>query len=391
MDLFILDKFYRREQLVDDFESLVWAERYSSYGDFELRLPSTLRNRNRFVTGTNLAIPGSKRVMAVETFEDTTDDEGRKVLKLRGRSLERILQDRVARGTLGNLTDTPKWVLEGVPAAIARKIFHDICVAGILDPADVIPMVIEGTIFPDDTIPEPTEEISYEIDLVDVYKAIKDVCDLYDLGFRLVRNEDRAELYWDVYTGSDRTSTQSDLPAVIFSPNLDNLQNTSELTSVAIYKNVAYVFSPVGHEIVYHPDADPTTTGFERRVLIVKADDITDEDPPTASAKMIQRGIEELSRNRRFSAFDGEINQASKYQYGRDYNLGDLVEFQNSSGAINLMRVTEQIFVSDVEGDRAYPTLSLNTFITPGSWASWDDEEVWAEVDIDLHWADLPG
>jgi hypothetical protein len=180
------------------------------------------------------------------------------------------------------------------------------------------------------------------------------------------------------------------LPAVIFSPNLDNLQNTTELTSIATYKNVAYVFSPVGHEIVYLPDVDPTTTGFERRVLLVTADDITDEDPFAASAKMVQRGIQELARNRQFSAFDGEINQTSQYQYGRDYNLGDLVEYQNTSGAINIMQVTEQIFVSDREGDRSYPTLSMNTFITPGSWLSWDDEEVWAEVDSDLHWADLP-
>lgn len=390
MDLYILDGFHRREQIVDDFESLVWAERFSAYGDFELRTQSTLRNRNRFTPGTKLAIPGSYRVMTVETFEDATDEEGKKVLILKGRSLESVLENRVARGVLGDLTLTPKWVLEGLPADIARKIFHDICVLGILDPADIIPMVIEGTILPEDTIPEPAGEVVYEIDPMTVYKAIKDICDLYDMGFRLIRNQDRSELYWDVYTGSDRTSTQSVLPAVIFSPNLDNLQNTSELTSIATYKNVAYVFSPMGHEIVYLPDVDPTTTGFERRVLMVQADDITDEDPFVASARMVQRGIEELSRNRRFSAFDGEINPASKYQYGRDYNLGDLVEFQNTTGAINIMRVTEQIFASDSSGDRTYPTLTMSTFITPGSWASWDDQQVWMEVDGDLHWADLP-
>ena len=390
MDLYILDSLYRRDQLVDDYESLIWAERYSAYGDFELRTQSTLRNRNRFTVGTRLAIPGSHRVMTVETFEDTTDQDGRTVLILKGRSIESVLEDRVARDVLGDLTSTPKWILQGLPADLARKIFHDICMVGILDPADVIPMVVEGNVlFPDDTIPEPSEEVIYEIDPMTVYKAIKDICDLYDLGFRLVRNQDRSQLYWDVYTGSDRTSTQSVLPAVIFSPSLDNLQNTNELTSIATYKNVAYVFSPVGYEIVYLPDVDPTTTGFERRVLMVKADDITDEDPFSASAKMVQRGIEELSRHRRFSAFDGEISQISNYQYGRDYNLGDLVEYQNATGAINVMRVTEQIFASDQSGARSYPTLSMNTFITPGSWASWDDQQVWMDVDGALHWADL--
>jgi hypothetical protein len=389
MEVYILDSLYRREQVVDNFESLVWAERVSTIGDFELILQSTLENRNRFKVGTRLAIPGSKRVMTIETFEDTIDEEGKAVLNLKGRSLELILEDRVARGVLGDLATTPKWILEGTPAAIARKIFHDICVLGILDPADIIPMVYESTIFPDDNIPEPTDEVIYEIDPMTIYKAIKDICDLYDLGFRLVRNQDRSELHWDIYSGSDRTSTQSVLPAVIFSPNLDNLQNITELTSIATYKNVAYVFSPIGHEIVYLPDVDPSAMGFERRVLMVRADDITDEDPVSASNKMIQRGIEELSGHRRFSAFDGEIDQTSQYEYDRDYFLGDLVELQNTTGSVNIMRVTEQIFVSDKDGDRSYPTLSMNTFITPGSWASWSDDEEWIDVDPDLHWDDL--
>jgi hypothetical protein len=390
VDVYILDRLYRREQIVDDYESLVWAERFWPHGDFELVVQSTLQNINRFKPKTNLAIPGSKRVMMVETVEDTTDEEGRLVLKLKGRSLEKILEDRIAFGVLGALETNAKWTLVGTPGQIARKIFHDICIEGILDPGDIIPMVVEGLIFPEDTIPEPTDEVIYEIDPVTVYKAIRDICEVYDLGFRLVRNMDRAELYWDVYAGSDRTSTQSVLPAVIFSEGLENLENTTELTSIAMYKNVAYVFSPVGHEVVYAAEVDPSVEGFERRVMVVRADDITDEIPELASQRMIQRGIEELAKNRRFSAFDGELDQNSRYVYDRDYFLGDLVELQNRTGAISVMRVTEQIFVSDREGVRSYPTLSIHSFVTPGSWSAWDDEEVWANVDPDLHWVDLP-
>jgi len=392
MELYTLDSLYRRIQVIDRFESLIWTERYSGWGEFELDIDSTLANRRLLPAGTRLAMNESYRVMEVETFENRTDSEGRNLLTVKGRSLEKILEDRVARGTLGDLTTTPKWSLQGLPAAIARAIFTTICVNGQLDPNDVIPMVIEsGGLFPADTIPEPTTEILYEIDPMTVYQAIKDLCDIYDLGFRLVRNFDTGQLHWDVYSGSDRTTGQTTLPPVIFSPDLGNLQNTTELTSIASAKNVAYVFSPVGHEIVYPPDVDPDVAGFERRVLLVNATDIQleeGEDPAVASEKMIQRGLDELAKHRSFSGFDGEVSQNSEYKYGRDYHLGDLVDQRNTDGVGNYMRVTEQIFVSDKEGERSYPTLAVSKFIQPGTWLAWDFNQVWEELTTE-EWSDV--
>ena len=390
MEVYVLDSLLRRETIVDSFETLIWTERMRAYGDFELIMHSTSENRTRFPVGCKLAMNESYRVMMLETFEDTTDAEGRALLKLKGRSLEAILLDRIAKSTLTDLTTEPKWVITDTPAAIARKIFHDICVLGLLDAGDIIPFVIEGTIFPEDTIDEPADIITVEIDLTTVYDAIKSLCDLYDMGFRLVRNFDTSQLYWDVYMGSDRTTQQTVLPAVIFAPNLDNLQNTTELTTVALYKNVAYVFSPVGYEVVYPLDVDPEVEGFERRALFIKADDITDVDPEDASEKMIQRGKEALAKSRRFQGFDGELNQNSSYKPGRDYYLGDLVELRSGTGASNRMQVTEQIYISDAEGERSYPTLSLNTFITPGSWLSMPYALVWEDVDLDEYWEDQP-
>lgn len=391
MEVYILDSLWRREQVVDRFESLIWTERFKAFGDFELKLHSTLENRNRFVTGTRLAMNESHRVMTVETVEDKTDTEGRTVLTVKGRSLEKILEDRAARPSSADLTTLPKWVLTGKPVDLAKKIFHDICVTGVISTSDIIPSVIEGRgMYAEDTIAEPSATITYEIEPNSVYAAIAQLSDLYDFGFRLVRNYDTSQLYFDVYTGSDRTSSQSTLPAVIFSPNLDNMQNTTELTTIALYKNVAMVISPVGTVIVYPDDVDPAlATGWDRNVLWVKADDIT--DPATAVAKMTQLGKEELSKHRRFSAFDGELTQGSIYKYGRDYNLGDLVEMQNVDGAMNIMQVVEQIFVSDREGERSYPTLAINKFITPGSWSAWDYNQMWLDLDLSPEtWADQP-
>jgi len=392
MEVYILDSLYRRVQVVDRFESLIWTERFSAWGDVELHIQSTNENRTRFQAGVNLAINESYRVMTVETIEDKLDDEGKAILIVKGRSIESILEKRLAVNTLTAITSDTKWSLTDVPTAIIRTMFHNVCVLGNVNSGDIIPGLVEGNvIFPSDTIGEPGDTITYEFDPRPLYQAIKDLADIYSIGFRIVREPATNTLYWDVYMGSDRTSDQTTLPAIIFSPDLQNLHNTSLLTSAALYKNVAYVISAVGHEIVYLDDVDPTINGFERNVLIVMASDINDPTPSIASAQMIQRGKEELAKNRRFQGFDGEVSQSSGYVYGVHYNLGDLVEIRSGDGSASNMQVTEQIFVSDKEGDRRYPTLSVNTFITPGSWLAWDFNQHWQDLDPDpLAWADLP-
>jgi hypothetical protein len=390
MEVYILDSLNRRVDVVDRFESLVWTERFSAWGDFELDTHSTLENRTRFKLGTRIIISESYRVMMVETVEDITDEEGRTILKVKGRSLEYILENRLAMAALTDLETDPKWTIEDVPAAIARQLFHDICVTGILDAGDIIASITEdNVIFPVDTIDEPADTIIYSIDPKSLYSAIKELCDYFAMGFRIVREPLTNLLYWDVYMGSDRTTQQTTLAAVVFSPDLENLRNTTLLQTIALYKNVAYVVSPVGHEVVYPLDVDPDVEGFERNVLFVRADDITDPDGPTASAQMIQRGNEELAKNRRISALDGQISQISQYIYGVHYNLGDLVELRTDDGTTSQMQITEQIFVSDSEGDRAYPTLSVNQFVTPGSWLSMGAEVDWDDMTTE-EWEDMP-
>jgi len=391
MEVYTLDTTFRPKVQIDFFDSLIWTERCRAFGDFEMVVKATRANRSLFTTGTRFGSDSSYRVMTLETVEDTVDSDGKSVLKLSGRSLEAILLDRIARPTFNDLTTTPKYVVTGLPKDIATNLFRDICVTGALNTGDIISGVTLGSIFPADTIGAPSTSITIEFEPMTLYDAEVQLCDLYGMGFRLVRHPTTYGLYFDVYMGRNLTTQQNDLPPVIFAPNLDNLQNTNELKSIAPYKNVAYVFSAVGHQIVYSDDVSPVISGLDRRVLLVNASDITDTDPAVAATKMTARGYQELAKNRKVNAFDGEVNQYGSYKYGVDYNLGDLVEKRNSDGLTNQMQITEQIFVTDAEGARSYPTLSLNLAITPGSWNSWDYNQVWADLNSSTtHWADQP-
>jgi hypothetical protein len=394
MEVYTLDALFRRQYIIDQFISLIWTERWQTYGDFELDLFSTVQARTILRPGTYLAMNQSNYVMRIESFEDDRNADGGRILKLKGRSMEASLIDRAAKDSTSDLTTSPKWNITDAPAAVGRKIFHDICVTGILDPADVIPGVVEGSFMPSSTIAEPVDPITVNMDPTTVYDAIvNNVLNPWELGMRMLRDDATGLFYFEIYAGSDRTSINpTGLTAVIFSQDLDNLQNTKELTTIDKSKNVAYVFSPAGFEKVYPVDVDPTVEGFERRVLMVDASDITTTSTTDVPSALIQRGKEALAAARTFLGFDGEISQNCPYKYGVDYNLGDLVEEHNDDGVASDMRVTEQIFVSDSQGDRSYPTLVTNITINSGSWMSWTSNKAWFDFDTDATsvWGNQP-
>lgn len=381
MELYILDDLLRRTTLFDIYESLIWTERYNTAGDFELVIASTSDTRRVFAPNTLLGINRSNRVMKIETIQNKVDDSGRALLTVKGPSLEDMLADRGARPSLDNLTTTEKWdVGPDVPAAVARLIFKRVCVDGAISAADIIPFYTAGSLYPAETIIEPDDQIMVSLGIDSVYSALVSICQAYNLGFRLYKGPDTSKIYFNVYTGNDRTSGQTTFAPVVFSPSMDNLTNVTELTTISDSKNVAYVYGKNGTRIVYSAGASETTTGFARRVLMVDAGDIDLPAGAELDAALDQRGVQELAKNKLTSAFDGEISKYSSFQYGRDYELGDLVEMRNSDGITNQMRVTEQIFVDDIQGERAYPTLSVDILITPGSWLSWNANEEWDNV-----------
>ena len=380
MQFYILDALNRRQTLVDSYISAVWVERFDKKGELQLVVASTYENRLLFRTGKMIACDLSYRVMLIETAEKAVDDEGRSVINVSGYSLESIFENRVAKDVIDELETYPTWDLTGTPGAIARQIVHDICVTGILSTSDIITNLVEQTILPESMIAESSTSIDLSLEPQSVYEALTSICTDYALGFRILRNGDNGFLYFDVYSGNNRTSAQTTFPAVIFSPELDSLENTTEYVSTDGMKNVAYAFAPTIAAEIYPDWADPDAIDFERRVLVVKSD-ADNIDDLTTDAKT------ELAKYNRLIAFDGEITASNPFVYDEDYYLGDIVEVRNTDGAASYMRVTEQIISSDANGVKSYPTFTIDTAVSADVWAAqgvkvWDDytTEYWDDV-----------
>lgn len=381
MDIFILDENLQRSSIIDVYKSFLWTERFNELGDFELVNHFSRSIKAQLPVGTRLAIPNSMRVMTVDTQEIKKDNDGNELITFSGRSLESLLDNRPAFFSLGSRSEDQKWILEGPPANLLREMFRIVVAEGTLSLDDKIPFYTAGTLTPPGDIPEPEESIILELDPDNLYEVTKKYAQIYNLGFRLIRNDDHKELYYEIYTGNDRTTGQTTNPAVIFSRALDSLSGLTELQSDADYKNVAYVFGKYDSLIVNSPDSSSgLAKGFERKVLVVDANDIDLEPGSELTAALQERGRRELAEHRAVMGFDGETPQILSYVYGRDYALGDLVEVQDTEGNANRVRVTEQIFASDAEGDRSYPTFTQNQFVRAGTWMAYDGPPKWADV-----------
>lgn len=388
MEVYVLDDMIRRIEVIDLFESCVWTDRFALHGDIELVVEGNQNYRRILREGVLLACNESDRIMQIVTVERTQDDQDRKMIKVKGVSAEKFyLENRIVLKSTGAMGDDPGWSFVGQPAAIARQIFAKICIQGSVSVNDKLPFYVDGTTYLKDTIEEPPVEINYEVKPGTLYAVLTDICASYDLGFRIVRNQDWSQLRFNVYSGNDRTTRQTGKPAVVFSSNMDNLSGINEFESSADYKNCALVIHKSSPLItVFSENVDTTVAGFERRSVLVDGNSVDSELTGAALTKALQDlGKQELAKLGRLAAFDGEVSQFGSYKAGVDYLLGDLVEIQSETGANTIMRVTEQIYASDSQGDRSYPTLSVNKYITPGSWLSWDYAQTWS--DATAEWA----
>ena len=380
MELFILDSLFNRKTIVEDYISLVWAERFNDFGDFTVVIPSNYANRVLYKPGLFFNINKSDRIMKLETVEDTEED-GEKTLTLSGRSIEFIFERRVVWPSNAALGNDPSWTISGPPKAIIDSVVAAQLSVSTWAPNNIPNLRVNGGWYPQDTIIPQAESIIVSITKpTSLYNYIKEIAKNYGLGFRIYKSPNWNDyVYYDTYSGSDRSLGQTDLPPVIFSFDLENLNSLSILKSVEKQFYGCYVFSKYGFDEVYVNDYDASTpAGVNRSIFSIE---VTEPEELTTDSQRqayrIQKGIEALVTTQDIFVIDGEISQNSQYIYGTDYFLGDFVDMRDDTGAINHMRVIEQIFTDDSNGEKAYPTLATEMLIAPGTWAALDATLTW--------------
>lgn len=366
MDIYTLDRNFLRKDVIDNFNSVIWTERYTKAGDVNLVVPLTRENVAKLPEGRFLALRGSKEVMLIENALIEKNQ-----LKLTGPSITQFLNNRVIRYTAAHADRYYNQSLS--PEIMMLALVNDMCIQGIGVSVDGPRQIIPGldqAIFEGDVTSAP---VQFAVPYGPIYDALAQIADTYQLGFQLYLESASATVYYllfRVYKGKDRTSGQSVNDVVRFSPNIDSLTDLKELRSISGYKNVAYAFAPSNpvpgvtqSGVAYADNEAALSTGFDRRVLLVFADDLTTDKVGGSASVLLsvlnQRARDALANNNYTKVVDGEVVPQAQYTYGKHYGMGDIVELQSVSGLLQKARVTEYIRAQDDKGERAYPTISV--------------------------------
>lgn len=387
MEVYTLGPDNKLEEVVEHLESFIWTEKFQEYGNFEMTIQSTPGNRALYVPNRRIVQSNSTRIMRIEYVEDSVKD-GKRTLTIKGRSLESLLTERLARSS--TTTHPYNWKTTRTPAAFMRNIYREMVFEGHRSVRDIYPDIDPNEVPESGSIPEPSEAIQFEEPVQELYGLMTKLAKAYDLGFRIDWHRS-GYLMFRVYSGRDRSSLQTTNSPVLFSISLDNLTSSTHIIDSSNYRNHALVATPHGMLNVFAPNISASVSGVARRTMLVSGEAL--EGTPTSvqiAAYHRKIGLEALSGARNIEAFDGEVTQFSEYQYGRDYSVGDVVELQSEMGHSTLMRVSEQIFTLDAEGYKSYPTLALYLYVQPGSWFDWDSNKKWDEMGATEYWKTMP-
>lgn len=325
---------------VNQYESLIWPDKFNGYASFELWAPITEENSEYFKKG-NILWCGGDNAAVIEIVKSEIDENGTKTYNVKGRTLEMLLTTRIIWGTYNAVNkDTSTAMYEIVnqncvnPSNANRKIPYlklaeDLKFGG---------------------------KITYQKTGGEVYDSLSTIASTYDLGFSVLFRPKTKELIFEVLEGVDRTVEQSVNDPVEFSTELEDLLSSSYYTNDQDIKNIAFVQGEgSGSSRKSVTSGEANSKGFGRRELYVDARDLqsasVDENgeeqnlsPTEYTQVLTQRGNDKLSECKTTETFEAQIRVFGdvQYEFGKDYQKGDKVTVRDRQlNVVVSARITE--------------------------------------------------
>lgn len=367
MELMTMNDQNQAHKLVENWDSLIWTERYGPCGDFQLQTGKIDTFMQLLPEGKLVTLRDSNVPMIVETHQIERKKNQPQKLTIFGRSFESILDRRVAIQSVAAPTGSANWTVNvKTPSDLAYYIMVKICVDGLISVKDIFPaslvqfntpadyLVSTGPVKPFDV---PRGKLLQVVQDLLATEAPLDVSTTPDtpkierIGLRAVRpNAAGTAIGIEQYHGVDRSQS------VYFDATRDLLDDGTYLFSKVGSSNVGYGVGVGIAATMFEGAVEPE--GLERRVSLVDASQSGSSDADVLRHNMSVS----LSEAHETAMFNGSINQdLNPYVYGVDYGLGDIVQTQGDYGLYEKARVVEFIRSQDASGSKHFPTLSTIT------------------------------
>lgn len=359
MDLVLLNDDNTAGKLIEQYDSLIWTERFVNVGDFQLATGNVEKFMQLLPEGQLISLRQSRVPMIVEDHEIERKKNSPVKLTIVGREYTSILDRRVViKAIMAALDD---WlVVAKIPSDIAHFIIYKICVEGILDPKDIFPSseVIFET--PTDYLQSTGPNREYLVSRGNLLGVVQQLLAsegppdptttpptplLEPHGLRALRPNGAGPIGIRIYKGTDRSAE------IYFDGTRNLLDDGKYFFTKRVSATDAYV---LGDTNAVKVAGNGEKTGLDRRVILVE------DANENASAEALQGvGSTALSQAKAIARFNGSINQdLSPYIYGVDYDLGDIVRFVGDYGLDEKARLVEYIRSDGPDGNKEFPTFT---------------------------------
>lgn len=351
LDLYVYDTSFKLKAIIEQYESLIWTDRYDECGDFELVIPFESKWISIFQKDYYCHIDYSDRWCIIEKIEESKDEDSPPQMIVSGRSLESILERRIVPGKIDFGIDTTSGYNVNVQTSIQSLINSH-----IINPSDAN-RKISNFIFQtssDSNVTGKTFHESYNGN--SILDIVEGVCKDKHIGFKVLLNASN-QFVFSLFCGIDRTMSQSTNSYVIFSTYFDNLKSSSYFASKEEYRNFIYVSKDQSQFVTtYSTSAIPT--GLARREVQIDASELKENKETELTNTQIQeKAKKKLKEEFKIkTGIEGEIVSEKMYKYRTHYNVGDRVQFKDIYGNSEAVYISEVVISFDENGLTILPT-----------------------------------
>lgn len=346
MDIYVLDGLNGRKDIIDSYESVIWNIQFFDFGEFVLTVPRTKKNIRLLkkdvylVRDFDMTSSAFYNVMIIEKVETEYEIEKGWIITVSGKGLKSLLRRRVIWNQANYNGNVEQGIRQAVtdnainPTASGRKI------TGLaLGPVKNIAGTFEAQLCGE------------------------------NLGEWLVETGTAYGIGWDIYiyngsyifelkTGTDRSTAQSDRDPVIFSPEYDNLVSVKVSEDWENFINAGLVVGE-GEGVNTRTASVGSATGLARYEDYINGGSVSSNGEIITLAtylKMLQSFGEEEIKNRAYTRkVEAEVIADGLFKLNEDYYLGDIVQME-IEGISAKTRILEIIYSEDANGVKIVPT-----------------------------------
>lgn len=365
MNFYLLDKNLKRIEIIEQYRSFIWTNRYYTPGDFELYTPATKSllakiKRDYFIMRSD----DLTQAMIIQNYTITTDVENGDYLTITGKSLKSILERRII---------WPQTTINGNLETQMRKLVTQ----NAISPTDSNRVISRLELGPTIGL---TQTIKAQFTGDNLSEVLTEIGQTYGIGHDVKLDYENKKFKFVLLQGKNRSYNQSANARVVFSNAFENLLTTNYAYNSENFKSLVFVAGE-GQGKTRKTVQVGTGNDLNRFEIYLDARDVSSNDGAIGTNEynqlLFERGVQELADKTINEEVSGEVVSNFTYKLNQNYYLGDIVEVRNDYGVRMAPRIIEVIECHDENGYTCVPTFSSDTIAA-------SQDNIVTENDIDI-------